>query len=690
MGLDLGNSLNGELVMLSRMNLGQKLTAVLVLVLLATFVVGGLILESSSVKLIKQSASSSAASINKTLADMVDVFITQVERGADRLMSAFQLSIHESFHLDTAVSIQIGEKSTVALRLGGKLVNGDFALVDQFTKETGGVATIFVKSGDDFIRVSTSLKKEDGSRAIGTALDHVHPAYTKILNGEAYRGPARLFGRDYFTKYVPIKENGNVVGILFIGADFTDELKALRDRIKGTKVGETGYAYVLNAKEGQNYGQLVVHPEKEGQSLLDAKDADGRPFIKEILEKKEGVTSYLWKNTGEIAAREKIVAYGYNKTLNWLIASGAYVDDLGKTVKTLMYWVGAIGLVLAVVLPLLIYATVHKLVTQPLSELQTFCQQIQSSHDFTLLPPRTGNDEVGQTCQSVSVLMGTLRQTFGGLMENVLEVDKAAHHLAESSFVASRQSEKASDSASSMAASVEEMTVGINHISDNANIASELAKIAGNKSAEGGQTILRATNEMAEIAKEVQVASTVIHELGIETGKISSIIGVIKDVADQTNLLALNAAIEAARAGESGRGFAVVADEVRKLAERTALSTGEIASMVNAIQALSDRATNIMSETVGQVEQGAKLAGQAGVAITEIQLNSTKVLEVVDEITLALGEQSSASHQIAIQTETVARVAEENSHAASTATKSAEHLELLGETIRKSVQQFKF
>ena len=524
------------------------------------------------------------------------------------------------------------------MRLGSKVINGDFALVDLFTKETNGVATIFVKSGAEFVRISTSLKKEDGSRAIGSALDHAHPAYATLLNGEVYRGPARLFGRDYFTKYVPIKENGTVIGILFIGADFTDELKALRDRIKATRIGDTGYAYVLNAKEGQNYGQLVVHPEKEGQNILDSTDTDGRSFIKEMLDKKEGVITYPWKNTGEVAARDKVVAFGYNKALNWVVSSGAYVDDLGKTVKSLMYWVGGIGIALAFVLPLMIYATVRNVVTQPLSELQEFCQKIQSSHDFTLAPPRTGNDEVGQTCKSVSTLTNALRHTFGGLMENVLELDKAAHHLSESSLVASRQSERASDSASSMAASVEEMTVGINHISENANIASGLAKTAGRKSAEGGQTILRATTEMAQIAQEVQMASNVIHELGVETGKISSIIGVIREVAEQTNLLALNAAIEAARAGESGRGFAVVADEVRKLAERTALSTGEISNMVSSIQALSERATGIMSETVGQVQHGAELAGQAGVAITEIQANSSKVLEVVEEITLALGE----------------------------------------------------
>ena len=88
-------------------------------------------------------------------------------------------------------------------------MNLDFSTVDRFTKITGAVATVFAKKGDDFVRITTSLKKEDGkTRAVGTMLGKAHPGYAKLLNGEEYTGKASLFGRDYMTKYVPIK-NGN-------------------------------------------------------------------------------------------------------------------------------------------------------------------------------------------------------------------------------------------------------------------------------------------------------------------------------------------------------------------------------------------------------------------------------------------------------------------------------------------------
>lgn len=672
-----------------RMNsLGQKLTSVIVGVLLVAFAVGSVVLSQVSDKLIREAATGSVESVNATMLDMVDVFAVQVEKGADRLMTALQFSIHEPLRLDTATT-KVGERLVPQLRLGGKPLNLDFGLVDAFTKETGGVATVFVRDGDDFVRITTSVKKEDGSRAVGTVLDRNHPAYAKVMKGDFYRGPARLFGRDYYTKYVPIQEAGQVIGVLFIGVDFTDELQALTARIKTTRIGKEGYVFVLNAKAGPTAGNFVVHPDLEGKSGLEIADTDGRFIVKEMLEKKQGLLSYTVRNAGAATGKPKIAAYGHNERLSWVIVSGASIDDLGRDMHRIMYLAGLIGLALVVVLPILITVVIRKLVSAPLGELQRFCQRVEQSHDFTLQPPQMRNDEVGQTGEAIMRLLETLRLTFNELLDTVSKVDLAAQEMSQASVSASQQSHVASDSASAMAAAIEEMTVSINHITESAAIAVDRAKVAGVRSRDGSQTILGATAEMAAISDEVQRASLVINDLTREASRISSIVGVIREVAEQTNMLALNAAIEAARAGENGRGFAVVADEVRRLAERTSVSTAEISTMVQAVQSLSVQVNEIMGQSVAQAEHGSALAREAAAAITEIRENADQLIDLVQDINLAMGEQNIASQQVAVQTEHVARVAEENNIASVQASSTAERLEALGRQISTQVKQFK-
>lgn len=99
------------------------------------------------------------------------------------------------------------------------------------------------------------------------------------------------------TQYDPLKDaSGKVVGLSFVGIDFSEYLSSLKEAIRKLKLGNSGYYYVLNAQPGPDYGTLVVHPALEGQSVLDSKDTDGRLFINEIMETKNGLIKYPWIN----------------------------------------------------------------------------------------------------------------------------------------------------------------------------------------------------------------------------------------------------------------------------------------------------------------------------------------------------------------------------------------------------------
>ena len=112
----------------------------------------------------------------------------------------------------------VAGKSVPALYFGTTKMNNFFGVVDDVVKDHGGTATLFVKAGDEYVRVATNVKKSDGSRAIGTVLDPKGPAIAMIQKGEAYYGDATILDKPYITGYDPIKDaSGAIIGIYYVG-----------------------------------------------------------------------------------------------------------------------------------------------------------------------------------------------------------------------------------------------------------------------------------------------------------------------------------------------------------------------------------------------------------------------------------------------------------------------------------------
>jgi len=112
----------------------------------------------------------------------------------------------------------VAGREVPGLYFGATKMDNSFDVVDEVVKENGGTASLFVKAGDEYVRVATNVTKNDGSRAIGTILDPKGPVIAMINKGEAYYGEATILGKPYITGYEPIRDaSGKVIGIYYVG-----------------------------------------------------------------------------------------------------------------------------------------------------------------------------------------------------------------------------------------------------------------------------------------------------------------------------------------------------------------------------------------------------------------------------------------------------------------------------------------
>jgi methyl-accepting chemotaxis protein len=502
-------------------------------------------------------------------------------------------------------------KEIPQLQVGVSYINGYFDIVDNMEAVSGSSATIFQLVDDKLLRISTTVKKLDGQRAVGTYISSDSPVYKSIMRGETFRGKAYVVNDWYLTAYSPLRDMDNqIVGAIYVGQLMLSS--QVRDYISETKIGP-GYFFVY-----EESGKVLVHP------ALDS-TANVYDLVPQFKGFEDGFLRYTFKGKEKIA---------YIKHLNdWgvYLGVGLNKEDLVDGLDVKMFRNNLLVGLIVIGAGILVAIFLVRSINRPLKELAAKSVKVGDG-DYTINFSSENKDAIGQLTNSLGIMVGKSKEMLQDIIKSSQALAAASNQLANISEYmvtnadsttaiadeAAMNAGEVSDNMNSISAAMEESTVNLDMIATaSEEMGNTIREIAENSSR------ARLTTEEAVISAKKSHEG--VKELGEAARSIGTVTETITEISEQTNLLALNATIEAARAGEAGKGFAVVANEIKELARETASATSKIKAAINEIQ---------------------KQTGATVKDIEAITLVISDVNDIVSSIVTAVEEQSITTNEI--------------------------------------------
>ncbi|MGG7446040.1 methyl-accepting chemotaxis protein [Kosakonia oryzendophytica] len=540
--------------------------------------------------------------------DMVEMFNSSLSEEVESYTRLFSSFLPQPLSIDTQQRREINGIDVPLLKAGNTELHNNNAIPDDFLNRTGAIATLFVRSGNDFVRVATSLRKENGDRAIGTKLDPASPAFASLMKGELYRGLALLFGKRYITQYQPVKDaSGNTIAILFVGVDITRSWDVMRNKILGRKLGASGHFFVIDRNEGKNYGNYLFHDTDEGKRpQWDDKD------LQTLLKNSNGTLERL-----DTTGRTLMMSYTALPGWNWTVVGEVDKEVLLNDVTRMRDQFLLAGVVVSLLFAALFVVIIRRWLTRPLRSVIDLAQRYADG-DLRATLNVDRHDEVGQLIAAINGIGDGLHKIVLQVRESAAEINLGTTALAADSGEISEQINKQASSVEETSASLEQLTATVQQNAANMEQTQHLVNETTDAVKKGGETVDHSVATMEDIRGASQ--------------RIADITHVIESIAFQTNILALNAAVEAARAGEHGKGFAVVAQEVRALAARSANAVKEIEALIG--------------DTLKKVGEGHAQSEATRVAMQSIISHMGDINQLVHEINQASHEQSAGINQV--------------------------------------------
>ncbi len=480
-------------------------------------------------------------------------------------------------------------------------------LVERIGKYTSETATVFQVIPNGLLRVSTNIRKLDGTRAVGTYIPSSSPVYKTVMSGKTFFGRAFVVNAWYVTAYKPFKDAaGKIIGVLYVGSKETTSAK-IKEYLSKVKILETGYIYILDSK-----GVMQLHPTLTGKNVFEAKDASGSFLFKKLIKMKNGSLKYFWPLKDGSGKKEKLTIFKYYPDMDWIVSASLDQDRVLREVNEMQGKVIVLGVICILIIGVFFWFLGNKL-SQAM---------IDYSNDVN-----SKMHEVGDTSYQVSLISKDLSKISNSQLTHVEQTSSAADEL--------------------------DVTVQKNRkmAEDTQKVAEEdyQKSLMGQKEAENIKKIIQDMGKTnSEITQEMIQTANDMRKMGDKINEISAKTNVINDIVFQTRLLSFNASVEAARAGEHGKGFAVVAEEVGNLASMSGLAASEIEAMlksniefiVSTIDHNEKRLEALTKESKDKIKSSLESTEQSSRFILELSDSAKNMRQVLAELVSSTNEQA--------------------------------------------------
>jgi methyl-accepting chemotaxis protein-2 (aspartate sensor receptor) len=521
-----------------------------------------------------------------------DAFLSG-ERRIGRFAALLRSCLSADISLDTQRQVEVVGKRTPVLKNGSAVLNLDCTIPDRFTAQTGVTATIFARSGEDFVRISTSIKKQSGERALGTALNHAHPGYSRLIGGQPYVGYATLFGAQYLTQYDPIRDSrGQVIGALYVGIDASQQFRLS-----------------MAAKLALLAGVL-------GGALF---------------------STVIWQFAGTIASGTATALAGQQ--------TSAIVDARNSYL--------VIGLVAVLILASVIYQVVSRTVARPLHAARDAAKRLAAG-DLTAQLHVDRADEIGELMQAVNGVSQGLSEIVGNVRDGSNQITVASGEIATGNAELSSRTSSQAAALEETASATKELTTAVRHNSDNAQQANQLVLTAATRAADGGEVISQVVQTMTEIKRgSTQVGQFVneIEEIAFQTNILALNAAVeaarageqgrsFTVVAGDVRSLAHRCDVAAKQIKSLTSNSAERVDAGGALAEQARRTMGEIVVSVK-------RVVEIMNEIGDASRQQGEGIEQVGAAIDQMDQMTQQNAALVEQAAAATESLHSQAERLA-------------------------------------------